>query len=43
VPNIERADWLVKTIAAQQGMKSEFVDETVALVDAWLERNRQAA
>ena len=43
VPNIERADWLVKTIAAQQGMESEFVDETVALVDAWLERNRQAA
>ena len=42
-PNIERADWLVRTIAAQKEMGSEVVDETVALVDAWLERNRQAA
>ena len=42
-PNIERADWLVRTIAAQKEMGSGVVDETVALVDAWLERNRQAA
>ena len=30
-------------IAAQKGMKSEAVDRTVALVDSWLERNRQKA
>jgi hypothetical protein len=41
-PNIERADCLVKTIAAQKGMQSDAVDETVALVDARLEANRQA-
>jgi hypothetical protein len=40
--NIERADCLVKTIAAQKGMQSDAVDETVALVDARLEINRQA-
>jgi len=38
--NIERVDMLVQTIAAQQGMQSPVVDEIVALVDAWLERNR---
>ncbi len=41
-PNIERVDCLVKTIAAQKGMQSDAVDETVALVDARLEANRQA-
>jgi hypothetical protein len=40
--NIERADRLVKTIAAQKGMQLDVVDETVALVDSWLERNRKA-
>jgi hypothetical protein len=40
VPNIERADCLVKTIAAQKGMQSDVVDDTVAAVDAWLEKNR---
>ncbi len=40
-PNIERADRLVKTIAAQKGMQSDAVDETVARVESWLERNRQ--
>ena len=41
--NIERADFLVKSIAAQMGMKLEIVDETVAMVDSWLTRNRQAS
>ena len=42
-PNIERVDRLVKTIAAQKGMQSAVVDETVALVDGWLEKNRTQA
>jgi len=41
--NIERADALVKTIAAQMGMHSDVVDATVASVDAWLEANRTAS
>ncbi|MCE9640317.1 MAG: hypothetical protein K8S22_09270 [Betaproteobacteria bacterium] len=43
LPNIERVDRLVQTIAAQKGMKSAVLDETVALVDARLELNRKAA
>jgi len=39
-PNIERVDLLVQAIAAQKGMRSAVVDETVALVDARLEANR---
>jgi hypothetical protein len=42
-PNIERVDRLVKTIAAQKGMQSKVLDDTVALVDARLEANRKAA
>ena len=42
-PNIERADCLVKTIAAEHGMQLDTVDETVAMVDAWLEKNRAKA
>jgi hypothetical protein len=42
-PNIERVDRLVKTIAAQKRMRSDAVDEIVALVDARLEANRRAA
>ncbi|MDH3230810.1 MAG: hypothetical protein OEN55_13545 [Alphaproteobacteria bacterium] len=42
-PNIERVDCLVRTLAAQKGMQSDAVDETVALVDAWLEGNRKSA
>jgi hypothetical protein len=42
-PNIERVDRLVQTIAAQQGMWSDVVDQTVALVDGWLEANRKQA
>jgi hypothetical protein len=40
-PHIERVDRLVQTIAAQQGMHSDVVDQTVALVDGWLETNRK--
>ncbi len=43
LPNIERVDRLVQTIAAQKSMKSAVLDETVALVDARLELNRKAA
>ncbi len=42
-PHIERVDCLVQSIAAQHGLHSDILDETVALVDARLERNRQAA
>jgi hypothetical protein len=42
-PNIERVDMLVKTVAAQKGMRSEVLDQTVALVDGWLEKNRKKA
>jgi hypothetical protein len=41
-PYIERTDRLVKAIGAQKGMRSDAVDEIVALVDARLEANRQA-
>jgi len=41
--HIERVDLLVKTIAAKQGMQSDVVDQTVALVESRLEINRQAA
>ena len=40
-PNIERVDRLVQAIAAQKGMKSAVIDETVKLVDGWLEKNRK--
>jgi hypothetical protein len=42
-PNIERVDRLVQTIAAGKGLRSDAVDQTVALVDGWLERNRAKA
>jgi len=42
-PQIERVDRLVQTIAAQHGMQSDVVDQTVALVDDWLEANRAQA
>jgi hypothetical protein len=41
--NIERIDLLVKTIAAEKGMHLPAVDETVALVDGWLQKNRSKA
>ncbi len=42
-PNIERVDRLVQTIAAQKGMRLDAVDQTVKLVDSWLEANRKKA
>ena len=41
--NIERTDRLIQTIAAQKGMSSDIVNQTVALVDGWLEKNRKKA
>jgi hypothetical protein len=41
--DIERVDRLVQAVAAQRGMRSAAVDETVALVDGWLARNRAKA
>jgi hypothetical protein len=41
--NIERVDRVVQTIAALKGKKSEAVDQTVAMVDLWLAKNRKAA
>ena len=40
-PRIERADHLVQSIAAQKGMRSDTVDESVRLVDGWLAGNRR--
>ena len=40
--NIDRADFLGQTIAAQKGMQSDVVDATVPLVDGWLDANRKA-
>src|SRR6185436_16349144 len=42
-PNIERTDPLVKAIGAQKGMRLPAIDEIVAIVDARLDANRQAA
>ncbi|MBV8424354.1 MAG: hypothetical protein JO349_04120 [Candidatus Eremiobacteraeota bacterium] len=39
---IERVDRLVQAVAAQRGMQSASLDETVRLVDARLELNREA-
>jgi hypothetical protein len=41
--NIERVDAVVQALAAAKGMHNANVDQTVATVDAWLERNRTAA
>jgi hypothetical protein len=40
-PYIERVDRLVQSVAAQKARRSATVDQTVALVDAWLVRNRR--
>ena len=42
-PNIERVDKLVQIAAAQKGMQSDSVNQTVAMVDSWLEKNRAKA
>jgi hypothetical protein len=41
--NIERVDRLVQIIARQKGRQNPVVDQTVSLVDQWLERNRRKA
>ena len=41
--DIERVDRLVQTIAGQKGMRSDAIDQTVILVDGWLEANRRKA
>ncbi len=41
--NIERVDLLVQLIARQKGMHNATLDATVALVDGWLKKNREAA
>jgi hypothetical protein len=43
MPNIERTDRLVQTIAAQVGMRNDVIDATVSTIDEWLERNRKKA
>ena len=40
-PNIERTDLLVQTIAAMKGKQLDVVDETVAMVNRWVETNRE--
>jgi hypothetical protein len=42
-PNIERVDRLVQTIAKSKGMQLDVLDQTVALVDGWLAKNRAKA
>ena len=42
-PNIERVDKLVQTIAAGKGKRLEAIDQTVALVDGWVAKNRAKA
>jgi hypothetical protein len=42
-PNIERVDRLVQAVARQKGMQSDVIDQTVVLVDGWLEKNRRKA
>ncbi len=41
--NIERVDLIVQTLAAQLGLSNPSVDQTVALVNNWLARNRATA
>jgi hypothetical protein len=40
--HVERVDWLIQGIARQQGLKSDALDEIVALVDERLAKNRAA-
>ena len=42
-PNIERVDRLVQTIAAGRGKRLDAIDQSVALVNSWVERNRAKA
>jgi hypothetical protein len=42
-PNIERVDRLVQIIAAGRGKQLDAIDQTVALVDGWVAKNRAKA
>ena len=42
-PYIERVDRLVQSIARSRGLSNPVLDETVALVDGWVEKNRSKA
>ena len=42
-PNIERVDKLVQLIGQAKGMRNEVVDQTVVLVEGWLDANRKKA
>ena len=42
-PYIERVDRLVQIVGKQKGMQNATVDETVNVVDGWLQKNRQKA
>jgi hypothetical protein len=42
-PYIERVDRLVQSIARQKGLRNAVLDETVTLVDGWVEANRKKA
>ena len=42
-PNIERVDKLVQIIAAGKGKRLDALDQTVALVDGWVAKNRAKA
>ena len=42
-PKIERTDLLVQTIAASKNMQCDHVDRTVAMIDFWLQANRDKA
>ena len=39
-PNIERVDKLIQSIAKNTGKSLQSINETVQLVDEWLEKNR---
>ncbi|MCX7317881.1 MAG: hypothetical protein NTZ22_13950, partial [Hyphomicrobiales bacterium] len=41
--NIERVDLVVQTMARLKGEHSDSVDQTVKLVQTWLEKNRSKA
>jgi hypothetical protein len=41
--DVERVDRLVQSVAGRKGMRSEAIDEIVALVDRRLDANRRVA
>jgi hypothetical protein len=43
VPNIERVDLVVQSIAKMQGKQLAAIDDIVAAVEGWLAKNRAAA